>query len=107
MSTKYLIGLDVGTYIMEETLVPAGYNKCADITVTITAAHEETDKENAKTVIKFNNADPIVNNVVNKSGATLPETGGIGTTIFYALGGLMVVAAAVLLVTKKRMATAE
>ena len=102
-----VIGLDVGTYIMEETLVPAGYNKCADITITITATHEETDEENAETVIKFNNADPIVNNVVNKSGVVLPETGGIGTTIFYALGGVLVLVAVVLLVTKKRMATAE
>ena len=41
--------------------------------------------------------------VVNNKGATLPETGGIGTTIFYALGGLLTVGAVVLLVTKKRM----
>ena len=41
--------------------------------------------------------------VVNKSGTTLPSTGGIGTTLFYVIGGLMVAAAAVLLVTKKRM----
>ena len=102
-----VIGLDVGTYIMEETQVPAGYNKCADITITITAAHKEVDAENAETVIKFNNADPIVNKVVNKSGVVLPETGGIGTTIFYALGGVLVLVAVVLLVTKKRMATAE
>ncbi len=45
--------------------------------------------------------------VVNRSGATLPETGGIGTTIFYALGGLLTVGAVVLLVTKKRMSADE
>ena len=46
-------------------------------------------------------------NVVNNSGATLPETGGIGTTIFYAAGALLVVGAGVLLVTKKRMNKSE
>ena len=45
--------------------------------------------------------------IENKSGIELPETGGIGTTIFYIVGGLLAVAAVVLLVTKKRMATAE
>ena len=45
--------------------------------------------------------------IENKSGIELPETGGIGTTIFYAIGGLLVVAAVVLLVTKKRMASAK
>ena len=42
---------------------------------------------------------------MNKSGSTLPETGGIGTTIFYVLGSVLVLAAVVLLVTKKRMNT--
>ena len=41
--------------------------------------------------------------VLNNTGAELPSTGGIGTTIFYVLGGVLVVGAAVLLVTKKRM----
>ena len=41
--------------------------------------------------------------IANNKGATLPETGGIGTTIFYAVGGLLTVGAVVLLVTKKRM----
>ena len=43
-------------------------------------------------------------NVENKSGATLPETGGMGTTIFYVVGGALVLGAAVLLVTRRRMA---
>ena len=45
--------------------------------------------------------------VVNKAGTELPTTGGMGTTLFYALGGILVVAAVVLLVTKKRMSSAE
>ena len=41
--------------------------------------------------------------IVNKKGNTLPSTGGIGTTIFYVLGGILVAGAAVMLITKKRM----
>ena len=46
-------------------------------------------------------------NVVNQSGAELPSTGGIGTTIFYVLGGLLAVGAGVLLVTRRRMRKTE
>ena len=104
-----VIGLDVGTYIMEETNVPAGYNKCADITIEITAVHKEVDKDNAETIItmKKDNVAASQVDVVNKSGAVLPETGGMGTTIFYIVGGLLAVAAVVLLITKKRMNSAE
>ena len=42
-------------------------------------------------------------NIVNKSGSLLPSTGGIGTTIFYVVGGILVIGAGILLVTKKRM----
>lgn len=45
----------------------------------------------------------VVAEINNKSGAQLPSTGGVGTTIFYVLGGILAVGAAVLLVTKKRM----
>ena len=45
--------------------------------------------------------------VKNTKGEELPETGGMGTTLFYIVGGLMVAGAAILLVTKKRMGAAE
>ena len=45
--------------------------------------------------------------VTNKTGAVLPSTGGMGTTIFYVLGAVLVVGAGVLLVTKKRMSQSE
>ena len=45
----------------------------------------------------------LTTSVVNQSGATLPSTGGIGTTVFYVLGSVLVVGAAVLLITKRRM----
>ena len=43
--------------------------------------------------------------ITNKTGTELPSTGGMGTTIFYVLGSILVVGAAVLLVTRKRMST--
>ena len=56
---------------------------------------------------EFKDTGIIDTDIINKSGFELPETGGIGTTIFYVVGGLLAVAAVVLLVTKKRMATAK
>ena len=91
-SALILNGLDAGTYHLEETKAPDGYNKLtAPVTVTIT----EDGKVNET-------ADGTVY-VSNNAGATLPSTGGMGTTLFYVLGGGLMVAAVVLLVTKKRM----
>lgn len=87
-----LNGLDAGIYYLEETKAPDGYNKLADpVTVTITEDGKVNETANG-TVYVSNNA-----------GATLPSTGGMGTTLFYVIGGGLMVAAVVLLVTKKRM----
>ena len=93
-------GLDLGTYYLRETKAPDGYNLLAEpIEIKI------EDKAGADA------ADPIVEipvqHVENSSGVELPSTGGIGTTIFYTLGGLLAVGAAVFLVTKKRMSGVE
>lgn len=116
--TEGIKGLKDGeTYTIVETKAPAGYTKAADIVFTVTCT-DPTDislstdcewvsnNENV-TFEKTETAevdDYFTVTVVNKTGSLLPETGGMGTTMFYVLGSLLVVGAAILLVTKKRMA---
>ena len=89
-------GLDLGTYYLLETKAPEGYNLLADpIEIKI------EDKAGADAGAP--EVDIPVEYVENSSGVELPSTGGIGTTIFYTLGGLLAVGAVVLLVTKKRV----
>lgn len=98
-------GLDAGTYYLEETTAPTGYNKLtAPITVVISSTLPTTGGTASYTVTAdgATTTDPIVR-VENKAGTELPSTGGIGTTIFYVIGGGLMVAAAILLITKKRM----
>ena len=125
-------GLDDGQYKLTETKTPVGYNTIDPIYFVIEATHDETaDAPTLKTLNAYLTdangnkqtemkdgesvnidlgtvdltAGSITTTVVNKSGSELPSTGGIGTTIFYVLGGVLVLAAVVLLVTKKRMST--
>ena len=79
-------GLGDDIYTIHETTVPTGYVAAADKNVTISNANVTAD-------------------VVNTPGSTLPETGGIGTTVFYAVGGLLVLGAVVVLLMKKRRVT--
>ena len=99
-------GLDAGTYYLEETKAPTGYNKLsAPITVVIEGNLPNAAGNTASYTVKYGDTttDTGVVRVENKTGTTLPSTGGIGTTIFYVVGGGLMVAAIVLLVTKKRM----
>lgn len=84
--------IGAGNYIVIETVVPAGYNKAADQPVDHTDTNENGDIA----------SDTIT--VVNNSGSELPSTGGMGTTLFYVIGGLMMACAAVILITKRRVA---
>ena len=119
-STFTFKGLDDGQYKLTETVTPSGYNTIDPIEFTVTADHNVswegaerttilTSLNGAPTEVGLITFTPSVDtgtlstDVVNKSGSTLPETGGMGTTIFYVLGGVLVLAAVVLLVTKKRM----
>ena len=108
-------GLDAGDYKLEETTTPDGYNSIAPIEFTITATHDIladaptlktlTGTAGAELTFTRNTADEdaLTSSVLNKSGVVLPSTGGIGTTIFYVAGSIMVLAAAILLITKRRM----
>ena len=90
-------GLKDGTYYLEEVEAPAGYNLLKDpVQITVNGANATTANLSSLTV---------TGNVENSSGAELPETGGMGTTIFYVLGSVLILAAVVLLVTRKRMSS--
>lgn len=101
-----IIGLDAGTYVLKETSTPAGYNTCDPIIITITAKHKE-NADGTSVTLKLDGSENMTNAVINKSGSSLPSTGGIGTTIFYVAGGVLVVGAGVLLITKKRAKDAQ
>lgn len=93
-----VVGFDNGTYYLEETVAPDGYNKLS---------------ARQKFIISDENLDAVFNDgifstgsgvhVVNKTGSMLPETGGFGTSMFVMIGGMLVLGAGALLVTKRRM----
>ena len=86
------IGLEDGVYELIEVEAPSGYNLLTTPTeVTIAGSNTDESKLTMKAEVE------------NNSGTQLPSTGGIGTTIFYVLGGLLVAFAVVLLITKTRM----
>ena len=99
-------GLDADTYYLEETKAPGGYNKLAG-PVKVVIFHTVTDEGAHMTnTLKQDGTDVAKVEIENKSGTELPSTGGIGTTIFYVLGSILVIGAVVLLITKKRMSAA-
>ena len=108
-------GLGAGTYTITESVVPEGYNSVAPFTVTIAWNASTADEEdctwsytwsndpNKDSETNKNNTNTVV--IMNQAGVELPETGGMGTTMIYIVGGILFAAALVLLVTKKRMAS--
>ena len=97
-------GLGAGDYTLTESKTPAGYNTITPINFKITF-NTDTKEFESTAPIHVESDNTLSTTIVNKAGVKLPETGGIGTTIFYTLGAVLVVGAGVLLVTKKRMDT--
>lgn len=118
-------GVKSGTYSITETEAPEGYNKLtAPVELTAVKTGETTTSNTfyldedgnvvatevasgSTVLVEISDLAATSIVVVNKTGTVLPSTGGIGTTIFYVIGGILVLGAVVLLVTKKRMRTAE
>lgn len=113
-TTFTFTGLDDGEYKLEETKTPAGYNTMAPIEFKIEATHDElSDNPELKTLtgnkltgeVLFTpdtDTGTLETDVINYKGSELPETGGMGTTVLYAAGTLMILAAAAFLVMKKK-----
>ena len=126
-STFTFSGIDDGEYLLVEVKAPTGYNCLEPKTFSVTATHAATAAALDKTTKKDNGSDVLTavsgtgqitlaehtkadgtidgvsTDVINQSGSVLPSTGGIGTTIFYVVGAILVLGAAVMLVTKRRM----
>lgn len=93
-----VVGFDNGTYYLEETVSPEGYNKLTS-RKDFTIADKNLDATFTSSI--YSTGTGV--HVVNKTGNMLPETGGFGSTMFFTLGGLVVLACGVLLFAKKRM----
>ena len=97
-------GLTSGSYKLIESVVPTGYNKIDDLEFTV-HFHEDQEKPFSSNVpsVTLGENNALATTVVNLSGAELPDTGGIGTTLFYVLGTTLLLGAVVLMITRKRM----
>lgn len=106
-------GLKEGTYYLEETEAPDGYNKLT-APVKVEIANDSTNIHRLDSV-KADGVDGTVSDdkaigtitVANNKGSTLPSTGGMGTKLFYTIGGILMAGAAIVLVVRKRRSDAE
>lgn len=110
-------GLDDGDYKLTETTTPAGYNTIAPIEFTISAEHDADSADPKLTSLSGSvttgeatftadkDAGSLTTDVVNKKGSTLPSTGGMGTTLLYVAGGILVACAAAYVVISRKHST--
>ena len=117
-------GLDDGHYRVTEIDTPESYNSIDSFYFEIIAQHDVNSETPSLTLLHANQIDQngltvdkniifsatvdltagsITSDIVNKAGATLPETGGMGTTLFYIVGAILVIGAGVTLIARKRM----
>ncbi|MCD7714869.1 MAG: isopeptide-forming domain-containing fimbrial protein [Lachnospiraceae bacterium] len=116
-------GVDAGTYKLVETTVPDGYNKADDVIFNIVATYTDSSDDPSLSALSVTNSENttisgengsftatsesgiVSTDILNQKGSVLPTTGGMGTTILYVIGTILVLGAAILLVTKKRMSS--
>ena len=129
VTTFEFVGTDAGDYKLVETTTPAGYNSVADVDFTVAATYETTSDDPVLTDLtvtpttagfvvtakeygtdttgdtsddETSDRSILETKILNRKGTELPSTGGVGTTLFYVFGSMLVIAAAVYFVTKKR-----
>ena len=90
------------TYYLKEIEAPKGYNELENAFEFTIASANISSKLN-ETSNKWVEETSTGIHIINNAGTTLPSTGGMGTTVFYVVGGGLMAVAVVLLVTKKRM----
>lgn len=108
-------GVDDGDYKLVETTTPTGYNTMKDLEFTITATHDTTSDNPTLTNLGATTLEGVTNpfsgdagtgiisgDIENTKGSQLPTTGGMGTTILYVAGAILVICGAAVLVIKKR-----
>ena len=117
-------GLGAGTYTLTEVVTPTGYNTADPITFTIVITVPDTITDGTEEAqysvtnitptgttigLNGNNAKTGIyeTSVIDKSGTVLPSTGGMGTTVLYVIGAIIIVAAGVLLITRRRANAAK
>ncbi len=106
-------GLGEGTYYLQEITAPSGYNLLSSaVTIVISASETSSGVTSLTAVVTVEGTPANVTStdnktlaitIVNTKGSSLPTTGGIGTTMFYVVGMILVLGAAVVLVTRRRM----
>ena len=122
-------GLDAGKYYLKETKTPDNYSPIADVEFTISATilsktggvagsdeyeisalsitssdtNVDVNKKATENLAANKQTGTVYTNIKNSPTSTLPTTGGIGTKIFYVVGGIMMVASLALLFLKKRV----
>lgn len=96
-------GLGAGDYTITETKTLPGYNTIDPITFTLTFDAKTKTFASTNDKVTIGGDNTLDTSIVNQKGSLLPSTGGIGTTIFYIVGAILVIGAGVILVAKKRM----